>query len=115
MDAFFGSGASMWTAPTLGAVGVGYQLPMMAAPPSIGSASFGGPQMPSAEMTPGFPRTGSPPIAVPVPATPTMGMTTLATAMGVTPGSLLAAVGMRRGQPQGPANDQEVEEFLYDA
>src|SRR5206468_3229906 len=29
--------------------------------------------------------------------------------------SLLAAVAFRRGQPQGPANDHEVEEFIYDA
>jgi hypothetical protein len=29
--------------------------------------------------------------------------------------ALLAAVAMRRGQPQGPTNDTEVEEFLYDA
>jgi len=29
--------------------------------------------------------------------------------------ALLATVAMRRGQPQGPTNDAEVEEFLYDA
>ena len=28
--------------------------------------------------------------------------------------ALIAAVAMRRGQPQGPTNDQEVEGFLYD-
>ena len=28
--------------------------------------------------------------------------------------SLVAAVAMRRGQPQGPTNDQEVEELVYD-
>jgi hypothetical protein len=33
----------------------------------------------------------------------------------VTASSLLTAVAMRRGQQQGPTNDQEVEEFLYDA
>ncbi len=33
----------------------------------------------------------------------------------VTAPSLLAAVALRRGQPQGPTNDQEVEEFIYDA
>lgn len=33
----------------------------------------------------------------------------------VTAGSLLAAVAMRRGQPQGPTSDAEIEEFLYDA
>jgi len=35
--------------------------------------------------------------------------------IGLTAPSLLAAVAMRRGQPQGPANDQEVEDFIYDA
>jgi hypothetical protein len=34
---------------------------------------------------------------------------------GLTASSLLTAVALRRGQPQGPANDQEVEEFIYDA
>lgn len=29
--------------------------------------------------------------------------------------SLVAAVAMRRGQPQGPTNDQEIEDFIYDA
>jgi osmotically-inducible protein OsmY len=33
----------------------------------------------------------------------------------VTAPVLLAAVAMRRGQPQGPTNDQEVEDFIYDA
>jgi hypothetical protein len=35
--------------------------------------------------------------------------------VGLTAPSLLAAVAMRRGQPQGPTNDQEVEDFIYDA
>jgi hypothetical protein len=34
---------------------------------------------------------------------------------GVTAPALLAIVAMRRGQPQGPASDQEIEEFIYDA
>ncbi len=33
----------------------------------------------------------------------------------VTAHTLLAAVAMRRGQPQGPTSDQDVEEFIYDA
>jgi osmotically-inducible protein OsmY len=35
--------------------------------------------------------------------------------MGVTAPALLGAVALRRGQPQGPTNDQEVEDFIYDA
>ncbi len=33
----------------------------------------------------------------------------------VTAPALLAATALRRGQPTGPANDQEIEDFLYDA
>lgn len=36
-------------------------------------------------------------------------------AVGVTAPALLATVAMRRGQPLGPANDQEIEEFISDA
>src|SRR5262249_49482672 len=35
--------------------------------------------------------------------------------MDVTASSLLATVAMRRGQPQGPTNDQELEDFIFDA
>jgi hypothetical protein len=33
----------------------------------------------------------------------------------VTPQALLTAVAMRRGQPMGPTNDQEIEDFVSDA
>jgi hypothetical protein len=33
----------------------------------------------------------------------------------VTPSALLTTVALRRGQPAGPTNDQEIEEFIYDA
>jgi hypothetical protein len=36
-------------------------------------------------------------------------------AAGITPQALLATVALRRGQPTGPANDQDVEDFIYDA
>jgi len=35
--------------------------------------------------------------------------------VGVTAPTLLAAVAVRRGQPLGPTNDQEIEDFIYDA
>ena len=35
--------------------------------------------------------------------------------VGVTAPALLAAVALRRGQPLGPTNDRELEEFIYDA
>jgi hypothetical protein len=34
---------------------------------------------------------------------------------GITASAVLAMIGLRRGQPQGPASDQDVEEFIYDA
>ena len=34
---------------------------------------------------------------------------------GITPSGLLAGVAIRRGQPQGPTTDNEVEDFIYDA
>jgi hypothetical protein len=36
-------------------------------------------------------------------------------AVGVPVPALLATVAVRRGQPQGPSNDQEIEDFIYDA
>src|SRR5262245_38145036 len=36
-------------------------------------------------------------------------------ATGVPAAALPAAVALRRGQPQGPTNDQEVEDFIYEA
>ena len=35
--------------------------------------------------------------------------------IGITAPTLLTAVAMRRGQPLGPNNDQEIEDFIYDA
>jgi len=35
--------------------------------------------------------------------------------VGITAPTLLTAVAARRGQPQGPTNDQEIEDFIYDA
>ena len=34
---------------------------------------------------------------------------------GITAPGLLAGIALRRGQPQGPTSDQDVEEFIYDA
>ena len=36
-------------------------------------------------------------------------------ALGVPVAALLATVAVRRGQPLGPSNDQEIEDFIYDA
>lgn len=50
-----------------------------------------------------------------MPAIPTPLSTPFALPDGITAPSLLAAIAMRRGQPQGPTSDQDVEEFIYDA
>ena len=42
-------------------------------------------------------------------------LTTSEIAVGVTASALLTAVAMRRGQPLGPTNDQEIEDFISDA
>ena len=34
---------------------------------------------------------------------------------GLTAPALVTAIAMRRGQPAGPTNDQEIEDFIYDA
>jgi hypothetical protein len=49
------------------------------------------------------------------PAATMPGFTGTEIAIGVTAPTLLAAVAMRRGQPLGPTNDQEIEDFIYDA
>src|SRR4051794_24485075 len=99
-DALFGSGSPMWA----GQPGTGW-LPSFGAGrplPFVGS----GPVAPS--------------IMTPLPPTPSLGSVGAAAAepmmpATITASALVAAVALRRGQPQGPANDQEVEDFLYDA
>jgi hypothetical protein len=57
---------------------------------------------------------GATPAAVPYgfisPSVQGLGIPEIATVQG-----LLGAVAMRRGQPMGPTNDNEIEEFIYDA
>jgi hypothetical protein len=58
------------------------------------------------------------PAAPPVPGPVADGMSAFASpeiAVGVTAPALLATVAMRRGQPFGPTNDHEIEDFIYDA
>jgi hypothetical protein len=117
-EMMYGTGSPMWTTmPTLGPVpqqiGFGGR-PMAALPSSLyGYGSSG--IAPVAQQTtlagPGlaaaYPFAPNPPVALMGTMGPDAGL--------VTPISLLATVAMRRGQPQGPTNDHEVEEFIYDA
>jgi hypothetical protein len=122
IEAPFGSSSPMW-ATTL-APGFALQAPMQT-PLGFGNVAIGAPALtPSAMLgsptgiLPGnalsasglnaatpFPFLGNPQPALPIPE-PIMGLTAPA---------LLNAVAIRRGQPQGPTNDQEVEDFIYDA
>jgi hypothetical protein len=50
---------------------------------------------------------------IPIPPSPLS--TPLVVPNGVTAPALMAAIAARRGLPQGPTNDHDVEELLYDA
>jgi hypothetical protein len=132
---FGGAGSPMWT--TMPAMTLPYQPVNLGArsmnPPALGSPTIGGmgigPLSTPAMATPGALATGmfgyggaglgpsaspvtGPGVAVAYPfgLNPWTAQADIATAQGI-----LAAVALRRGQPQGPTNDAEVEEFIYDA
>ena len=97
------------TAPpfALGAVGTApAPIPMTVDPHGAGgiSPAIGGP---------GFGAGLSAVLATPLAGVPAM--TGAEIALGVTAPVLLTAIAMRRGQPLGPTNDQEIEDFIYDA
>jgi len=119
-ETIFGSGTPVWTA--MPSIGLAYQ-PMnvsnrpiapplfssMAIPGGIGGALTGAGL--SAQQSPA----GSGYVA-PYPfASPASALPGHDTNGWVTATSLLTAVAQRRGQPQGPVNDHEVEDFIYDA
>src|SRR5262245_26537586 len=52
---------------------------------------------------------------IPIPAITSPAFAGPDIAVGVTAPALLAAVAARRGQPLGPTNDPELEDFIYDA
>jgi len=119
IETMFGSGSPMWTAtPSMGLafqpMGVGggpIGMPLYSAPMIGGGSSAsqglsvpGAPQQLAGQGLAAYP-------FAPNPSTVAIGPDTTGF---VTPSSLLAAVAMRRGQPQGPTNDHEVEELIYD-
>jgi len=116
LEMTFGSGSPMWTA--MPSVGVPYQLMGLGAlplsNPAFGSASMaGGGGVPMSAQGMATPATG---FAPPYPFPSNLWATHMADGAGiVTASSMLAAVAVRRGQPQGPTTDTEVEEFIYDA
>ena len=104
-EPFFGAGQQLWTGAP--APGIAYfsaipgnRLPVIGSPPSADPGpSIGG----SWSATPLTPVGGG----APVPVADFM--------TGVTPQALLATVALRRGQPMGPTNEQDIEDFIYDA
>jgi hypothetical protein len=133
IETVFGAGSPMW--PSLPGTGVGFQSPLGVGvgplsrsafvPPVTVGPSAGQSALVGAQNLPANPYAYSPFANVPAFAAPNMGLPLTASlgtpligseAVGwTTPIGLLAAVAMRRGQPQGPANDHEAEEFIYDA
>ena len=131
-EPLFGSSAPMWTAAP--STGIGYQVPFGTGSPlspalfggspaiaaggvgvvnGVGGTTAGTPSAPVAPYTyaPGLGQTLAPPDSSAV----MVGLRANAITGMVSAPSLLTAVAMRRGQPLGPTNDQEVEDFIYDA
>jgi BON domain len=103
MEMMFGSGSPMWTA--LPSLSLGYQ-PLSIANRAIAPPPFSSPMLNSG-------------IAGGLAGAPYAPNSSAALVGGdatgfVTASSLLTAVALRRGQPQGPSNDHEIEEFIYD-
>jgi hypothetical protein len=125
MEALFGSPAAMWTTPfapgfvmppplqqPIGFAGSAIGTTNLGAVPVLGTTSAmtsatRGPTHLNAVATVPYP-------LYPVLANPAA-LTSTDIATGVPAASLLATVALRRGQPQGPSNDQEVEDFIYEA
>jgi BON domain len=132
-EPLFGSVPQMWPSIPTGAFG--YMQPTMSVnrpfttsqpnitmstPAPLGSGVLGGSSMPGLASTDVYggmmPMTqsvgaGWPGISTAI-GVPGMGAEI---AIGVTAPALLAAVAIRRGQPLGPTNDQEIEDFVCDA
>jgi len=104
-EPLFGSGSSVWTGIPSPAFGWFHTSPAFGAR-STGSIS-------SMSASPQATIGNSPPEAY-VQAVPLNGFTFTGSPI-VTAPALLGAVAMKRGQPSGPSNDQEIEDFLYDA
>src|SRR5258708_1032936 len=105
IEPLMGSGTPMWTA--LPSTGFAFQTPMPLATFQTSMPVSSRPIGPQAFGSPNLSGIGNGWGAGPVGGPETM--------LGGTAPAPLAAVAMRRGQPQGPTNDQEVEDFLYDA
>jgi hypothetical protein len=97
----FGSVGPSWTGISPGVAWPGLGNAALSESPAVAGQfnqpAFGWPASNGLSMVPG-------PLATP-----------LVVPGGITAHALLAAIALRRGQPQGPASEQDVEEFIYDA
>lgn len=120
VEPLFGSVSPLW--PAMPAPAFGYvQTPMPSAHRPFGTMPSG---LPAQGVPPGGPLSAVPtpnvmqvdpfvassPLATGIPA-----VTASEISVGVTAPWLLTAVAMRRGQPLGPSNDHEIEDFISDA
>jgi hypothetical protein len=129
-EPLFGSGAPMWTAaPPI----IGYQVPFGAGSPlspalfggstgvaggvgvanGIGGTNVGTPSVPP-QVAPAYTYANGQTLAPSDSSAVMIGLRANAITGMVSAPSLLAAVAMRRGQPLGPTNDQEIEDIIYD-
>ncbi|HJZ77743.1 MAG TPA: BON domain-containing protein [Vicinamibacterales bacterium] len=119
MAELFGSGPQVWS--PIPVPGVTYIPTIPGSPPLGGPPSAMGPQPALVTSLPMMANASPTAVAQPAAgqwASPIGGTPVLAAvefATGVTPQTLLATIAMRRGQPMGPTNDQEIEDFIGDA
>lgn len=113
-EPIYGSVAPLWpstTPPTFG-----WFQPQMAAPnrpgPLLGFGAAPGTPYPNGGLTPGY--AAGPQTTLPATGPAFSGLVGPDIAVGMTAPALLTTVAMRRGQPLGPTNDQEIEDFIYD-
>jgi hypothetical protein len=117
MEAVYGSVSPMWAGAPSPAFAL--QPPMTVGNGPLVASLFGA--SPLAGIASALPAAAQPNQGPAAPPANTYGYGAGLFAIGpqgpaaLTASSLLTAVALRRGQPQGPANDQEVEEFIYDA
>lgn len=106
LEPFFGSGSPMWMGAPPQATAL--MPPASSNPQSLASATFN--VAPSFSTPAAYTTTGFPPTAFGhLTTVPPYSYQPVLTAPG-----LIAAVATRRGQPHGPTNDPELEDFLYD-